>query len=375
MLYFIYNKGEYMNKKGFTLIELLAVIVVLAIILVIAVPRVLSVVEEADKEAFRITGENLVKGAKDRLEMNSMYPQDDKTYTITDGAFVGDSIPMSGDLPDNGVINISSNGIVSIAVSDDKWCALKSIHDDNIKVQIKDGDCLITTPIACFTYTNNTTYITITDYDDSCEKDVIIPNKLDSLPVTRIGNSAFSWNQLTSVDIPSSVTNIGNWAFSNNQLTSVDIPSSVTSIGSYAFRYNQLTSVVIPSSVTSIGFSVFSRNQLTSVVIPSSVTSIGDEAFYWNQLTSVVIPSSVTSIGDYAFCDNQLTSITIPNGVTSIGANAFYLNQLTSVVIPSSVTLPSSSISLPFYTSYVTNNNKLGGTYTAPSQDGVWTKQ
>ncbi len=208
-----------MKKNGFTLIELLAVIVVLAIILVIAVPRVLNVIEEADKEGFRITGEQLVKASKDRLEMNSMYPQDDKTYTITNGAFVGDSIPMTGKLSDNGVININRTGEVSIAVSDDTWCARKYAEEDKIVVS-KDPNCILHIPEivldSCFGFSSTLTETTITSYDNLCSKDVIIPNVLGGLPVTTIGNNAFNSDNLTSVLIPNSVRTINDYAFRYN---------------------------------------------------------------------------------------------------------------------------------------------------------------
>ena len=320
-----------MNKKGFTLIELLAVIVVLAIILVIAIPRVLNVIQEADKEAFRISGEQLVKGAKDRQVIETTGPLEEKTYTITNGEFVGDSIPMSGELPDNGTIHITSEGVVSIAVSNDKWCARKYGDEDNVLVS-KDPNCTLNIPEvvadSCFTRTNDGLEVTITDYSDSCSKNPKIPSTLDGLPVTSIGSSAFFWNQLTSVVIPSSVTSIGDYAFSWNGLTSISIPNSVTTIQEAAFYGNQLTSITIPNSVTTIKWNTFRHNQLTSVTIPNSVTSIEGFAFNNNQLKSVTIPNSVTSIGYQAFKSNQLTSVTIPNSVTSIGAAVFNNNQL-----------------------------------------------
>ena len=134
-----------------------------------------------------------------------------------------------------------------------------------------------------FTYTESGGTITITGYTGSGGS-VTIPAQINGIPVTSIGNNAFSpssyGNLLTSVTIPNSVTSIGNDAFNGNQLTSVTIPNSVTSIGSYAFYSNQLTGITIPSSVTSIGSSAFESNRLSSVTISNGVTSIGSRAFF-----------------------------------------------------------------------------------------------
>ena len=75
------------------------------------------------------------------------------------------------------------------------------------------------------------TGVTITDCDSSATE-VVIPNEIESLPVTRIGDYAFyQCSSLTSIDIPSGVTSIGEDAFNNcSDLTSVDMPNSVTSI-------------------------------------------------------------------------------------------------------------------------------------------------
>jgi len=168
--------------------------------------------------------------------------------------------------------------------------------------------------------------------------DIVIPSRINGIPITAIGESAFINKSLTSVTIPAGVMSIESCAFCNNYLTKVEIPSSVTIIGSEAFENNQLTSITIPKGVTIIEDTTFHMNRLSNVVIPYNVTSIGHYAFARNKLTSVVIPDGVKSIGFGAFSENELTSITIPAGVTSISSGAFRNNRLTSVTIGKGVT-------------------------------------
>lgn len=102
---------------------------------------------------------------------------------------------------------------------------------------------------------------------------------------------------ITSVtaDMLQGVTSIGNYAFYYCGLTSVEIPNSVTSIGNSAFYYcSSLTSVTIGEGVTSIGVAAFCNcTSLTSIEIPDSVTSIGDSAFkFCSSLTSVTVLST-----------------------------------------------------------------------------------
>ncbi len=96
---------------------------------------------------------------------------------------------------------------------------------------------------------------TITSYTENgttCKKVVVIPEKINGIPVTTIGSSAFTYKGLTSISMPPSITTIKSLAFYVNSLTSVIIPSSVVSIESTAFATNQITSINIPSSVTVI---------------------------------------------------------------------------------------------------------------------------
>jgi hypothetical protein len=253
---------------------------------------------------------------------------------------------------------------------------------------------------AQFNYTTTNGTITITGYTGPGSA-VTIPSTINGLPVTSIGDSAFSGCRLSSITIPSSVTSIGVWAFVNcggltsvtmsngiisigsgafqtgSRLPSVTIPSSVTSIGDYVFgNCTSLTNIMvdplnpayssvdgilfnksqttlveypggkagrytIPNSVTSIGNSAFLVcPSLTGVTIPNSVTSIGDGAFeYCGSLTNIAIPNSVTNIGYGAFAAcYYLTRVTIGNSVVSIGNAAFFECGLTSVTVPNSVT-------------------------------------
>lgn len=133
-----------MKNKAFTLIELLAVIVVLAVILAISVPRVLNVIEESNKESFRLTGENIVKSANNKVIRDSFYPPHNRTYTITGGAFIGEELPMTGDLPDSGTILVNQNGGVAIAIYNGKYCAMKNFEQTKVEIfQIPGEECVI----------------------------------------------------------------------------------------------------------------------------------------------------------------------------------------------------------------------------------------
>ncbi len=216
------------------------------------------------------------------------------------------------------------------------------------------------------TYTNVNDRITITGIGASYTGYYLpIPATIAGLPVTAIGNSAFSrCMSLTSITIPDSVTDIGWEAFAYSiSLTSVTIGNSVTNIGNSAFSgCSSLTVINVDpanQSYASTNGVLFDKNLTTLIhfpsafsgpyTIPNGVTEIGQSIFSGcSALTSVTIPDSVTNINDYAFSScTSLTSVTIGNGVTAIGAWAFsYCPSLASVNIGNSVT---SIVEFAFY--------------------------
>ena len=157
---------------------------------------------------------------------------------------------------------------------------------------------------------------TITGYD-GIDTVVVIPSKINGIPVEAINNAAFPNSAVTSVTIPDSVTSIHDVSFFNcSQLTNISIPNSVTYIGYSAFSYcTSLKSITLPSSLSTISRALFSGcSQLTTIHIPDSVSSIQFYAFHdCENLKTIRIPVSVTSIRDFAFdgCPSSMT-VTYP---------------------------------------------------------------
>jgi hypothetical protein len=162
---------------------------------------------------------------------------------------------------------------------------------------------------AQLTYVTNNGTITITGYTGPAGA-VTIPETINGLPVTTIGNSAFSnCATLTSIVIPACVTDIGPSAFSYSGLMSVDIPDNVSSLGPAAFYgCDRLANVKIGNSV----------KRLEPIIIPALFPG---PVFY----------------GAFGGC-LSLTNVTLGNSLELIGAYTFESCwRLENIIIPASV--------------------------------------
>ena len=164
----------------------------------------------------------------------------------------------------------------------------------------------------------------------------VIQPTYNGMPVTKIENGAFEYNDL---------------------LFSVFIPDSVIEIGESAFEgCDNITSIIIPDGVEEIEDSTFMGcSNLQEIKIPNSVVTIGDNAFYGcDSLQNFEISANVTSIGVCAFsttikvnenntvyksidgslyskneetlfiCTQQSTTFAVPESVINIAEKAFY---------------------------------------------------
>lgn len=152
----------------------------------------------------------------------------------------------------------------------------------------------------------------ITSVGNCTDKDLVIPDTYQGLPVTRIGYKAFfGCNQLCSVVIPDSIIIIEDEAFQSCMgLKSITIGKSIEEIGFCAFNHcEKLTSVIFPEKtlLKRLQTNAFSSCEaLETIVLPDGIEDIDDGAFYYClSLKNISIPDSVVKIGDQAFkgCD------------------------------------------------------------------------
>lgn len=412
------------NSKGFSLVELLGVIVVVGIMTGLGITAITRIVEHSRREAFINAIKIQQKGIEKIISNDDYYVYDEDTayyfeYKLTSEddegrspysdwvcAYVivtydGQDIKYYWTGIDETGWTLTNNGlkkeIDKLTISDMTISSLKKCPDDpsgpenlfdgkNQKVAYMSNGDIITGGSKndvssekeefkkCYNYEllGDGTY-KIISYSASCSKEVKVPQTIDKIPVTVIGESAFADLGLTKVILYDGVTTIGKGAFKNNTIKELILPPSIKKIEKQAFIYNStLEQVTFPEGLESIGYETFAYCGLTSVILPLSLTYLGDRAFYNNKIKSYKIENSALDIGIGSFTKNQLSNddsiiyalrtdkkgnkyyevvsyagkggaITIANTnphttdnypVKSIASGAFYDSKITQVTIP-----------------------------------------
>ncbi len=193
------------------------------------------------------------------------------------------------------------------------------------------------TPTESLTFERNGNGYTVTGASGQEER-IIIPAEYNGLPVTGIGERAFSYSNHTSdityVSIPDTVTSIElNAFYSRSELVTVVIGenSNLTTIGRNAFSGNgSLKSMYIPQGVDSIGESAFNNcGSLESITVASENTTYRSENGHLiERATNTLIrgannntvPDGIKVIAQAAFRRaNMITELNIPKSVENIG--------------------------------------------------------
>ena len=138
-----------------------------------------------------------------------------------------------------------------------------------------------------------------------------------------IGQSAFAYNQISSLTLPEGLTNIGGWAFTDNKIEGeLILPESLTSIESSAFSGNKVSTLFVSSTVTTLGYGAFSDNPIETLSIEDvSIISGRASDYFGNNIKTLTIESG--RIEDYLFQEQSITNLTLGEEVTSIGVQSF----------------------------------------------------
>ena len=142
-------------------------------------------------------------------------------------------------------------------------------------------------------------------YGGAKRENVVIPEGVETI------DYAFTWINVTSVVMPSTLKTITNRAFAECALTSLDIPSSVTYIAPGTFNKNQLPDdeafIFQRKADGSIDDTIlvsYGEANRNNIIIPDTVRTISGGAFTYVGMKEIVIPENVETIEASAFNKN-----------------------------------------------------------------------
>lgn len=221
--------------------------------------------------------------------------------------------------------------------------------------------------------------VIITGFVSEPTNELIIPESVESYPVTVIDEYAFHNTSIKKLVLPESLKVIKGRAFKKcYELKEITFPASLEVIEQSAFgicpaletmtlpkenknytisdgvlytrdkktlvKYptgSKETEYTLLKSVTRIAEGAFSlAKNLSSVVLSDKLTVIENEAFSGCIHLSIELTPNITKIGDYAFSDcYAITELRLPDSLTHLGEGAFSAcEKLESVIIPKKVT-------------------------------------
>lgn len=215
---------------------------------------------------------------------------DGKIYKVVVGSVVTNTLNLLGDVNVLGTLAVNGNSVLTNA-----WQNPVSATD--------------------WTWTSDGTQITLTGYTGP--NDVIVPDRLDGLPVTGFGtifSPDLAGSAITSISGGANVTTIVDMAFFNcAAMTSVSLPNATTIGNNAFFQCSALTSVILPNATTIEGSAFFVCDALTYVSLPNA-TTIGDGAFFsCTALTSVYFGQNAPAEA----ADVYLNTPNVTNYITS----------------------------------------------------------
>lgn len=133
-----------MKNKGFTLIELLAVIILLSIVALIAVPTVVTLMDNARKNALKDSAQGLIRSAQYYNSNRKLTGKnlEEVVFEGTEYKNGNEKLEFNGERFPGKVI-ISADGQISLAIYSDNYCVYKKKDEANVTLEkVNSTECL-----------------------------------------------------------------------------------------------------------------------------------------------------------------------------------------------------------------------------------------
>ncbi len=183
---------------------------------------------------------------------------------------------------------------------------------------------------------------TITNYNGEIA-DLIIPEYINGIQVTDIGENAFTKETLIGITLPDSVTEISDgYKFKNNNSIRYISGNGVVTIGSYNFSNMSGIRYVDFPNLETIGSSAFMQSStLISLNFPKLKT-IGNNAFMYTQIFEFVGPEVIdVGLNAFAYC-NSLDKVYLPKAenITNKRGSVFTSSTIADLYMPNIKAIP-----------------------------------
>lgn len=141
--------------------------------------------------------------------------------------------------------------------------------------------------------------------------------------VTKCGDEAFIWGEMTQIVLPNTVKEVGERCFrSCAQLSNINLPEGIISIGESAFEGNRsLHSVVFPSTLKTAGSWLFRDSAIEYIynLENTQLTELPQQFAGMNaRIKAVTLPATLKIIHNHSLMQSNFSEITIPAGVQKI---------------------------------------------------------
>lgn len=174
------------------------------------------------------------------------------------------------------------------------------------------------------------------------------------------GSFASGYNyRMSSITLPPTLTKIGDSAFKYSELTNIVIPEGVKSIGKECFYYcTKLTDITLPMNMSSFGQRAVSNSAIVRVHIQEdylesycklsiqydyqSIFPAGNKAMFYvdgKPITHLVIPESISKIGNCNFANYGGDSVDLGSHNLSIKSGVFNNSNIKTIIGGSNTTI------------------------------------